>query len=129
RPSVAARLREDGAEGANAYEKPAQAARVVRANGVVDDLRSDERVTIHVAPHPRVNAQRDAVELELLAVGALERPRELTGKDGEEIPQDLLDVPDNVLDLVADGGSLSPYLVGLPQDGDLLADLARRVFF
>src|SRR5258707_9091365 len=58
----------------------------------------------------------------------LERSRQLLGNRGEQIPEDLLDVPDDVLDLVAHRGAFSAHFVGLPERRDLLADVARGVF-
>jgi hypothetical protein len=131
RRDVAVRQRERRSEIASAGQKTPYAPGAVRADRIFDHLGRDERIAVHVAAHPRMEPHRNAVrrrwpfaELELLAVRVLESARELLRKDGKQIPEDLLDVPDDVLHLVADGGPLAANLVGLPERGDLVADVA-----
>lgn len=102
----------------------------MHADRILDDLRGDARVSIHVAPGPRVDPYRAHGLAEGLAVDPLEGVGDGVRKLGHDLPEHVLHVPEDVLDLAGDGGAARAYLAGLPEDPDLLADrrqAARRL--
>ena len=128
RRGVAARLRERAAQVPHGCQKPAQPARLVGADGIVEHVRRDEGIAVHVTPHPRVDANRHAIRARASRRRLCSKARaRFSGNGGKQVPQHLFDVPGDVLHLVADARLLAAHFVGVPERGDFFAHIAGGV--
>jgi len=89
---------------------------------VVDGVGPDVGVAIHVAADPRTEAHERAGELVagVSAVGCAQRRRHCIVESGNNVVDDIRQVEENVLDLVADAPPYPRMLGGLPHQGDLI---------
>ena len=94
----------------------------MRQDRVFEHFGGDVRIAVHVTADPAVDPQRRLDDAESLAVDPLERAIDFARELQHLVPENLLDIEENVLDLVADAGTFPANFVGLPEGGDLLAD-------